>query len=71
MKTSIAIRDDSLLHRLAAELHQQPDGGRSRVELGHMIFVHDLPHAAYVWVSRQTLELKHRQEIHKHTQQEQ
>lgn len=51
----------SPLHRLAAELHQQPDGGRSRVELGDVIFVHNLPHAAHIGVGGQTLELKHTQ----------
>lgn len=50
---------DSPLHRLVAVLHQQPDGGRSRVELGHAVLVHDLPHATDVRVGGQTLELKH------------
>lgn len=52
-------RHDSLLHRLAAVFHQQPDGGRSRVELGHMIFVHNLPHTTNIWVCRKSLKLKH------------
>lgn len=50
----------SLLHWLAAVLHQHPDGGRRRVELGHLIFVHHLPHATDVRVGRQALELKGR-----------
>lgn len=50
----------SLLHRLAAVLHQHPDGGRRRVELGHLIFVHHLPHATDVRVCGQALELEDR-----------
>lgn len=46
------------LHRLAAVLHQHPDGGRRRVELGDSVFVHDLPHATDVGVGGQALELK-------------
>lgn len=46
------------LHRLAAVLHQHPDGGRRRVELGDSVFVHDLPHATHVGVGGQALELK-------------
>lgn len=54
---------DSLLHRLSAVLHQQSDCGRRRVELAHVIFVHNLPHAAYVRVSRKALKLKHKQYV--------
>lgn len=49
----------SPLHWLVSKLHQQPDGGGSRVELGDVIFVHDLPHTAHVGVGGQTLELTH------------
>lgn len=48
------------LHRLAAVLHQQPDGSWGSVELSHLIFVHHIPHAAHVWVSGHPLKLKQR-----------
>lgn len=57
------VGDDLLLHRLTAVLHQQSDGGRSRVELGHKIFIHYLPHPANIWVSGQALKLKHTQTV--------
>lgn len=57
----VTLRNDSLLHWLAAVLHQQSDGSRRRVELGHVIFVHNLPHAADIWVRRQALKLEHEQ----------
>lgn len=49
----------SLLHWLAAVLHQQPDGGGRCVELAHVIFVYNPPHAAHIRVRGKTLKLKH------------
>lgn len=48
---------NSLLNRLAAILHQEPDGGGCRVELGDLIFINDLPHPAHIRVCGKTLKL--------------
>lgn len=55
---------DSLVHWLTAVLHQHSDGRWRRVELCHLVFVYNLPHAAHVWVDGQALKLTH---THTHT----
>lgn len=48
---------NSLLNGLTAVLHQEPDGGGCRVELGHLIFINNLPHSAHIRVCGKTLKL--------------
>ena len=48
---------DSLLDGLAPILHEKADGCGRRVELGDLVLVDYLPHAADIRIGGQTLEL--------------
>ena len=43
------------LHLLHTKLHQGPDGGGRRVELGHPVLSNDLPAPLVIWVERGAL----------------
>lgn len=47
-----------LLQRFPSVLHQQADGCRSCVELGHFVLLNDLPEPADMRVNRNTFELE-------------
>lgn len=47
----------SLGDRLISKLHEQADSCRCCVELGHLVLVHNTPHAAHVRVCRDPLKL--------------
>lgn len=47
----------SLGDRLISKLHEQADSCRCCVELGHLVLVHNAPHAAHVRVCGDTLKL--------------
>lgn len=43
--------------RIISKLHEHPDCCWCRVELGHLVFVHNAPQAAFIWVCGDPLKL--------------
>lgn len=48
---------DLLVDWLAAVLHEEPDGCGCRVKLGHVVFIHYLPHSANIRIGGQAFKL--------------
>lgn len=51
------LRGDSLGDRLISKLHEHPDCCWCCVELGHLVFVHNAPQAALIWICGDPLKL--------------
>lgn len=51
------LRGDSLGDRFISKLHEHPDCCWCCVELGHLVFVHNAPQAALIWICGDPLKL--------------